>query len=75
MPETTFTTTAVSFVFGYVYRNTAAIIALAIHAPYRFLRLILVHHFNKPKTLTLFCFTIFNDPELFYRPKITKNGC
>lgn len=63
MPEATFTATVKVFIFGYIYRNTAAIITLAIHAADGLFSLILVHHFNKTKTLTLFCFTIFNDPE------------
>ncbi len=77
-PEIAFITTGIktsTFIFSNVNCNPAAIITCAVHAPDRLFGFIFINHFNKPKTLTLFCFAVFNNPERLYRPKITKNSC
>src|ERR1700761_1603664 len=60
------------FIFSNINGNPAAVIARSVHAFDSFFSFIFIHHFNKTKTLTLFCFAVLNNPERLYRPKITK---
>ena len=75
-PEIAFITTATgktnTFIFSNINCNPAAIITCAVHATDCLFGFIFINHFHKSKTLTLFCFAVLNDPERFYRPKITK---